>query len=157
ISRGLAPMDSSAAQGTFIAYSTAPGNVAADGSGSNSPYTKALAKNIMQPGIGIEEAFRQVRADVMSATAGKQIPWDSSSLTAHFSLKGEQDPAAQTFTTASQPATSAAPSAYNADRDKAVWDGIKDSKDASDYRAYLDAYPTGIYAPIAKSRLAQYG
>jgi carboxyl-terminal processing protease len=156
ITRGLAPMDSSAAQGTFIAYSTAPGNVAADGSGSNSPYTKALAKNILQPGIGIEEAFRQVRADVMSATGGKQIPWDSSSLTAPFYFKG-QAAASQTFTTASTPAAKPATAAYSADNDKAVWDGIKDSKDASDYRAYLDQYPNGIFANIAKSRLASLG
>jgi len=155
ITRGLAPMDSSTAQGTFIAYSTAPGNVAADGSGTNSPYTKALAKNIMQPGIGIEEAFRQVRADVMGATGGKQIPWDSSSLTAPFYFKGQA--AAQTFTTASQPAPKPTTAAYSPDSDKAVWDGIKDSKDASDYRAYLDQYPNGLFAGIAKSRIASLG
>ena len=155
ITRGLAPMDSSSAQGTFIAYSTAPGNVAADGSGTNSPYTKALAKNIVQPGIGIEEAFRQVRADVMSATGGKQIPWDSSSLTAPFYFKSQS--ASQTFTTASQPAPKAATTAYSMDADKAVWDGIKDSRDASDYRAYLDQYPNGLFVSIAKSRLASLG
>jgi hypothetical protein len=38
-----------------------------------------------------------------------------------------------------------------------VWDGIKDSKDASDYQAYLQQYPNGLFAGIAKSRLAQYG
>ncbi len=35
----------------------------------------------------------------------------------------------------------------------ALWDGVKDSKDAEDYRAYLDKYPDGIYAPIAKRRI----
>jgi carboxyl-terminal processing protease len=154
ITRGLAPMDS--VQGTFIAYSTAPGSVAADGTGSNSPYTKALAKTIVQPGVGIEEAFRDVRGQVMAATGGKQIPWDSSSLTAPFVFKGGQ-PAAQTFTTASQPAPKPTTTAYSVDSDKAVWDGIKDSKDASDYRAYLDQYPSGIFAGIAKSRLASLG
>jgi uncharacterized caspase-like protein len=154
ITRGLAPMD--AAQGTFIAYSTAPGAVAADGSGSNSPYTKALANTIVQPGIGIEEAFRQVRADVMQATNDKQIPWDSSSLTAPFYFKGQA--ASQTFTTASQPAApKPATTAYSMDADKAVWDGIKDSKDASDYQAYLQQYPNGLFAGIAKSRLAAFG
>jgi uncharacterized caspase-like protein len=154
ITRGLAPMD--AAQGTFIAYSTAPGSVAADGTGSNSPYTKALAKTIVQPGVGIEEAFRDVRASTMQATGDKQIPWDSSSLTAPFFFKGQA--AAQTFTTASQPAPKpAATAAYSVDSDKAVWDGIKDSKDASDYRAYLDQYPNGLFVNIAKSRLAAYG
>ena len=153
MTRGLAPID--APQGTFIAYSTAPGSVAADGSGSNSPYTQALAKTIVQPGVGIEEAFRDVRASVMKATNDKQIPWDSSSLTAPFFFKGQA--AAQTFTTASQPAPKPTAAGYSVDSDKAVWDGIKDSKDAGDYRAYLDQYPNGIFAGIAKSRLAALG
>jgi uncharacterized caspase-like protein len=153
ITRGLAPMD--AAQGTFIAYSTAPGSVAADGTGNNSPYTKALAKTIVQPGVGIEEAFRDVRGQVMAATGGKQIPWDSSSLTAPFIFKGQA--ASQTFTTASQPAPKPITAAYSVDNDKAVWEGIKDSKTASDYQAYLDQYPNGIFVSIAKSRLAAFG
>ncbi|HVZ01195.1 MAG TPA: caspase domain-containing protein [Dongiaceae bacterium] len=153
VTRGLAPMD--AAQGTFIAYSTAPGSVAADGSGQNSPYTQALAKTITTPGLGIEEAFRDVRANVMKVTDNKQVPWDSSSLTAPFYFKPAA--ASQTFTTASQPSQKPATAAYSAENDKAVWDGIKDSKAASDYRAYLDQYPNGIFANIAKSRLAQYG
>jgi carboxyl-terminal processing protease len=154
ISRGLAPMD--AAQGTFIAYSTAPGSVAADGSGQNSPYTKALANTIVQPGVGIEEAFREVRASTMQATGGKQIPWDSSSLTAPFYFK--QAAASQSVTTVSPPAApKPAATAYSMDADKAVWDGIKDSKDASDYQAYLQQYPNGLFVTIAKSRLAQYG
>src|SRR3954468_2917740 len=85
VSRGLAPMDS--VRGTFIAYSTSPGSVAADGVGKNSPYTAALAKTIVQPGVGIEEAFREVRGQVMAATEEKQVPWDSSSLTAPFFFK----------------------------------------------------------------------
>ena len=39
---GLAKMD--APIGSFIAYSTAPGEIAADGDGSNSPYTAALTQ-----------------------------------------------------------------------------------------------------------------
>src|SRR6202022_1159779 len=34
--------------GTFIAYSTQPGNVALDGHGRNSPFTAALAKGIKE-------------------------------------------------------------------------------------------------------------
>ncbi|GAB2174698.1 caspase family protein [Dongia sp. agr-C8] len=145
-SRGLAPMD--ATRGTFIAYSTSPGDVAADGDGKNSPYSAALAKTIVQPGIGIEEAFRDVRAQVMAATGEKQVPWDSSSLTAPFYFSpGANKPAAAT----------AAPAASSLEAEKAVWDGIKDSKQASDYQAYLDQYPNGVFAGVAKSRLAALG
>jgi carboxyl-terminal processing protease len=155
VSRGLAPMQ--AAQGSFIAYSTSPGSVAADGTGKNSPYTSALAKAIVQPGVGIEEAFRDVRGQVMAATDDKQVPWDSSSLTAPFFFKSAQ------FTTASQPAPepvakpAAASTPASLEVEKAIWDGIKDSKQAGDYQAYLDQFPNGIFAPMAKNRLAALG
>lgn len=79
---GLARMD--APKGSFIAYSTAPGEVALDGTGRNSPYATALAKAITGKATPIEEMFRNVRVDVMAATAENQIPWDSSSLTGAF-------------------------------------------------------------------------
>ena len=145
VSRGLAPMDS--VRGTFIAYSTSPGSVAADGAGANSPYTAALAKTIVQPGLGIEEAFRDVRGQVMAATEEKQVPWDSSSLTAPFFFK----PAAAQFSTA------AAPPLSSVEADKAVWDAIKDSKQPGDYEAYLSQYPNGTFAGLARSRLASLG
>ena len=80
--RGLAQIE--APRGSLIAYATAPGGVAADGVGANSPYTAALAKNLKQPGLVLEEVFRQTRVDVLEATAGEQVPWESSSLTGAF-------------------------------------------------------------------------
>jgi len=77
-SRGLAQMD--APNGTFIAYSTAPGSVAADGTGANSPFATALLREIVQPGQPIETVFRNVRRSVLRDTEGLQTPWDSSSL-----------------------------------------------------------------------------
>ena len=35
------------------------------------------------------------------------------------------------------------------------WDSIKDSKHASDYEAYLQAYPNGRFAALARARIAQ--
>jgi formylglycine-generating enzyme required for sulfatase activity len=87
-STGLAKMD--APLGSFIAYSTAPGQTAADGKGQNSPYTAALAKAIQKPGIAIEEAFRDARVDVLAATGKEQIPWESSSLTGAFQFNPGQ-------------------------------------------------------------------
>jgi carboxyl-terminal processing protease len=147
-SRGLAPMQSDSVRGTFIAYSTAPGSVAADGSGTNSPYSQALAQAIVKPGVGIEEIFRDVRGQVMQATEEKQIPWDSSSLTApfFFSPNGAQ-PAAVTN----------APAAPNANPEKQLWDYVETSKQPDDYQAYLNQYPNGAYATLARSRLAKLG
>jgi formylglycine-generating enzyme required for sulfatase activity len=89
--RGLARMD--APKGSFIAYSTAPGEVAADGAGKNSPYTAALANAMQKPGVAIEEMFRNARVDVLKATNDQQIPWESSSLTGAFYFQPGQSPA----------------------------------------------------------------
>jgi hypothetical protein len=82
---GLALVDTrSGAPGTFLSYSTAPGAVAEDGDGADSPYTTALLAAAREPGLPIEEAFKRVRVAVNKATEGRQTPWDSSSLTEDF-------------------------------------------------------------------------
>ena len=85
---GLARMD--APSGTIIAYSTSPGKVAMDGKGRNSPYTAALLEHMDDPGLTIEQVFKKCRGRIYRATNGKQIPWESTSLTGdfYFSTKG---------------------------------------------------------------------
>lgn len=80
--KGLAQM--TAPSGTIIAYATAPGSVAADGSGRNGLYTQELLKNMRTGGLSIEEVFKRVRISVRGATDGKQTPWEASSLTGDF-------------------------------------------------------------------------
>ncbi len=72
---------------TLIAFATQPGNVAADGSGANSPFTEGLLKNLEEPGLEVRELLTRVRVDVLQQTAGVQIPWDHSSLLSNFYLK----------------------------------------------------------------------
>ena len=79
-SRGLAEIKLKPV-GSFISFSTAPGAVAEDGNGANSPYTAALADAIQRPGMDLAEVFRTVRKSVLKATNQKQTPWDSWSLT----------------------------------------------------------------------------
>ena len=78
VSSGLASVQS--AVGTMIAYATQPDNVALDGGGRNSPFTEALLKHIGTPGLDVSAVMRRVRTDVVTATRGKQVPWDHSSL-----------------------------------------------------------------------------
>jgi len=82
-SKGLAQVTSKT-DGTFIAYATAPGTTASDGSGSNSPYTKHLIQEMKVPGQEIEDMFKNVRIAVKDETNNTQIPWDSSCLTDEF-------------------------------------------------------------------------
>ena len=84
-SKGLARMD--APVGSIVAYATSPGNVAYDGSGNNSPYTKALAEAMLEEGLKIEELLKRVRILVAEDTNNKQIPWESSSLIGDFSFQ----------------------------------------------------------------------
>jgi len=79
---GLARMD--APGGTFISFATAPGRVAADGVGRNSPYTKHLLQALKQPNMPIEQVFKVVRRNVIDETKGEQIPWENSSLVGDF-------------------------------------------------------------------------
>jgi uncharacterized caspase-like protein len=82
IGRGLAP--ASTGLGTFIAYSTQPGNIALDGEGRNSPFTAALVKHMSAKGHNLPATMIDVRKDVVAATNGKQVPWDHSALTGDF-------------------------------------------------------------------------
>ena len=82
IGRGLAA--ASTGLGTFIAYSTQPGNVALDGAGRNSPFTAALVNQIGVRGHNLPATMIEVRKEVVSATGGAQVPWDHSALTGEF-------------------------------------------------------------------------
>lgn len=82
VGRGLAQVQTGV--GTFIAYSTQPGNVALDGAGRNSPFTAALAKGVKAPGRNLTAVMIDVRREVLSVTNGKQVPWDHSALTGDF-------------------------------------------------------------------------
>jgi len=88
-SRGLARVDAPA--GSFIAYATAPGRVAADGTDRNGVFTKHLLRHINTPNITIESLLKRVRIGVMKETDDQQIPWQSSSMTGEFYFVKELD------------------------------------------------------------------
>ena len=82
IGQGLAEVQTGV--GTFISYSTQPGNVAFDGAGRNSPFTAALARRILERGRNLTALMIEVRKDVLKDTEGRQVPWDHSALTSDF-------------------------------------------------------------------------
>jgi tetratricopeptide (TPR) repeat protein len=75
------------ARGSFIAYATAPGSVASDGSGRNGLYTQELLKAMRKPGLTIEQVFKEVRASVGRMSGDKQNTWDSSNIIGEFYFK----------------------------------------------------------------------
>ena len=83
---GLATVTSGV--GTFISFATAPGRVASDGTARNSPFSAALKKHVLEPGISINDLMVEVRKEVYSATNGNQVPWDHSALLGRFYFNG---------------------------------------------------------------------
>jgi hypothetical protein len=75
------------ARGSFIAYATAPGSVASDGTGKNGLYTQELLKAMRKPGLTIEQVFKEVRKNVLQLSNDKQNTWDSSNIIGEFYFK----------------------------------------------------------------------
>ncbi len=143
--RGLAVMR--ATRGTLIAYATAPNDVAADGTGINSPYSIALATAMRTPGMPVERMFKQVRISVQRQTKGAQTPWESSSLTGDFFfVPGSGDAAA---------VTPIAPvDLNNTQEDIAYWQSIQSSRNRADFESYLERYgENGAFTILAQNRV----
>jgi uncharacterized caspase-like protein len=153
--RGLAMVQ--AAHGSLIAFATAPGGTANDGEGRNGLYTSELLQHLMTPGLSVEHLFKRVRAGVVKATTGKQIPWESSSLIGDFFFAS---PAPSPPATAEGPVSpsvpaSAAATSTGPDPEITMWALIEQSPHAEDLLAFLNVYPNGRYAPTARLKLQQ--
>ena len=147
--RGLAQVD--APRGTLIAYATAPGAVALDGTGTNSPYSEALARNLQVPGLSVEEVFRQTRVEVLEVTSGNQTPWESSSLTGAFYFK-EGAPEAEPEVAAVNPAPDTL-STGPSQQELLHWESIMDSDEPALFEDYLTRFPEGMFESIAVAKL----
>ena len=97
----------------------------------NSPYAAALLKHIAVPGDDLPTILINVRNDVMKATDRRQVPWEHSAMTARFY-----------FT----PPKSTLPN-------RSSWRSgarVKDSNNPTVLSTYLDRYPDGEFAPLAR-------
>jgi uncharacterized caspase-like protein len=158
LGRGLAEMRG--INDTLIVYATNPGNVALDGQGRHSPFTEALLKHVEQPGLEVRHMISQVRAAVITATKGQQVPWEAASLTRQVFFAAAAPAAAAPAPTpatpaAPTPAAPTAPQSPGADGEIVFWQSIQNSKNAADYKAYLEKYPKGTFAELAKLRIAE--
>lgn len=140
LTRGLARME--APSGALIAFATAPGTEARDGSGKNGLYTKHLMSHIKTRGLTLEQVFKRTRAGVEAESGRQQSPREESS------LKGDDFyfvPPAPAQTTAADPALA----------ELSFWDSIKTSTHSADYQAYLEQYPEGRFAGLARNHIAR--
>ena len=141
--KGLSQMD--APPGTMLAYSTAPGNTAADGPGANGLYTENLLREMKVREARIEDVFKRVRLAVRRASGGQQIPWESTSLEEDFYFL--------------PPEQLRKLSVQEEEREFAVelaaFEAVSRSVDPATIEAYLRRYPSGRFAELAQLRLDQ--
>ena len=140
-------------RGSFISFATAPGSTATDGASLNSPYTAAIAREILRPGQTVETAFKNVRRSVVAETGGKQVPWDHSSLTADIVFV-PADAAAENAAVAALSEKSGDQSAMQIELQ--LWNDVKNGS-SGELQLYLDRFPDGAFAGLAKARLAEAG
>ena len=143
---GLAQM--SGPSGTLIAYATAPGATAADGFGRNGIYTGHILQNIRVPDMPVEVLFRKVREGVERDTRRLQTPWELSSIKGDFVFNATGRAAA-----AGAPAGGGPSADVAAQLELQFWKSVQDSIRADDVQAYLDKYPNGVFAGLARNRV----
>jgi hypothetical protein len=144
VSEGLAEMKSG--EGTMIAMATAPGQVALDGQdGSHSPFTRALIDHITKPGVEIQQALTEVRAEVNEDTNRNQLPWGNTKLMGSLYLNP-----APAGASGSSAATAASASAAEIE----FWRSVEESNKPAEFNAYLKAYPNGLFKALALARIA---
>ena len=155
---GLAIVDTKAgASGSFISFSTSPGSEAEDGTGADSPYTTAVLSVAKEPNLPIEEAFKRVQISVNQVTDGRQIPWESSSLTSDFKFfpgnSGQQAAAAP------KPPATAARTVNDWHRDlqgkepKVAYDLVIADNSVAAFEAFTELFAQSPYGPRMRSLL----
>ena len=145
VGRGLAKVEPESPN-TLIAFAAKAGSTALDGDSKNSPFAIALANHLATPGLDLRKAFGYVRDEVLKATNNKQEPFIYGSL-------GGDDVA---LVPAVQPsATEAARQPDERSLELAFWESIKNDKNPELFKAYLNRYPKGVFADIARINLQE--
>jgi len=141
--KGLASIQTGS--GTFIAYATAPDDVASDGAGRNSPFTAALLANISTPGQSIDDMMTKVRRAVIETTGGKQRPWTSSSLVEEFEFAPGADTPVQQMVSKGGTDSGVA--------EKEAYELAESVGSCGAYEAFIRRFPDSFFADLAKERM----
>ena len=138
IGRGLARVEPPG--GTLLAYAAKAGTLALEGGGRNSPYSAALLRHLEEPGLGVRRMFRKVRDTVLESTNRRQEP------IVYGSLSGRR----VNLAPRPQPAPT---QGLATEHELLFWESVKDSGNLADLRAYLERYPNGAFAVLARNRV----
>ncbi len=152
-SQGLSRI--SGPSGSFIAYATAPGHVAADGNGKNGLYTLHLLDFMSQTGLSIEQVFKKVRIGVIKDTQGQQVPWENSSLLGDFYFVEVDDGVSKSLNMdfMSQNDQEQKKKQQQDQIELQFWSSIEKSNTPALFKSYLDKYPQGHFVEIASIKM----
>ncbi len=153
VGRGLARVEPGANE--MVAYAAREGTVASDGTGTNSPYARALVKHLKRPGLDVRLLFGEVRDEVMAATAKKQEPFT------YGTLGGQPiylSAAVEVAADAAPAAEPEAPAAGGSSKDKKAaeaWIAVKDTTSVGVLKTYIARFEGTVFADLAAARLAE--
>src|SRR5262245_25822947 len=129
--KGFVPITDTA--GLLIAYATAPRKTASDLGNNGGPYAKVLAEELLKPGIEAVMMFRNVQLKVKQAIG--QDPWLSFPSLPAVYFAGSKPPESIELT---------------------FWNAVKDSTIPAVLNTYLERYPNGEFASIARALIEHY-
>jgi hypothetical protein len=153
--RGLTRIDGDLARGTLIAFASDPKSTALDGpTGQHSPFTQAFLAHLFDSGVTIDTVMSRVRNDVWEKTAHNQLPWVNTSLIGEYELNPDlaPRPTAESVKPSATPAEALANPRQA--QENLMWESAQHSNLGADYQAYLSAFPGGVFAQMAKNRIA---
>ena len=140
---GLAPME---ARGTLIAYAAGAGQEASDNPGEgNGLFTLKLLEALREPGLTATALFQQVRREVYAASDEQQWPAVYNDLLSDFVFRAGASMRVDANTL---------PSEALLEQENIFWQSVADSENPAGFQAYLEQFPTGVYAPLARVRMA---
>ena len=144
--RGLAPQQP--LQGVAFIYPAAPGKIVAESPHGAELFAAELVKAMRIPGLTFDGVLRRTRSAVTSATGGQQVPWQSAVPSNALVITPTRKPGASVGQVGPL---------HSADDaiESGFWNTIRNSQTSADVQAYLDAYPDGQYAGLARARLKQ--
>ncbi|MHB2168930.1 caspase family protein [Alsobacter sp. R-9] len=155
VGRGLARVEPQST-GTLIAYAAKAGTTASDGAGANSPFTTALARHLVQPGLDVRLALGHVRDEVMTATGQKQEPFVYGSLGGGTLTLGA--PEAPKPVAAPAPALVAPPVSQAPDNCTLAathWTQAEKIDRVEFYEEHLKLFPSCPFAGFARLKIAE--
>ena len=159
IGPGLAAIKPSV--GTLVAFAAMEGTVALDGDGRNSLYSGALLRHLEEPGVAVEHMLSKVRDAVLSAIGGTQEPSVYGSLSDRGASLGPYPASSAEAPAKATPSESGTGddqlTAELVAAERLFWESIEDSGDPAEIQSYLDQYPDGIFAALARARLKRLG